>query len=176
MFCVEVRNQSRLSTCVVRSLLYLETDFVDILFRVPECYLTLPFSQTYFFRVFQKPHQDIQGFKKWNRQNCFRKTGLNTTFSSHWKVSIVRTPTSVKKFFLARSNAKSHSFFIWEVMFNLTIFWVRENRIFLFWTQKSNLLILEDELFVESSTTSSLTDAFCVSGTALVPFAHSYIS
>ena len=31
-------------------------------------------------------------------------------------------------FFLARSNAKSHSFFIWVVMFNLTIFWVRENR------------------------------------------------
>ena len=32
-----------------------------------------------------------------------------------------------QKFFLARSNAKSHNFFIWVVMFNLTIFWVREN-------------------------------------------------
>ena len=41
-----------------------------------------------------------------------------------------------QKFFLARTNAKSHSFFIW-VMFNLTIFWVRENSIFLFRTQKS---------------------------------------
>ena len=35
--------------------LYLDTDFVDILFRVPQ-------TQTYFFRVFQKPHKDIQGF------------------------------------------------------------------------------------------------------------------
>ena len=83
---------------------------------------------------------------------------------------------TLQKFFLARSNAKSHSVFIWEVMFNLTIFWVRENSIFLFRTQKSNLLILEDEFFVALSTTSSLTDAFCLSGTALVPCAHSYIS
>ena len=44
-----------------------------------------------------------------------------------------------QKFFLARTNAKSHSFFIWVVMFNLTIFWVRENSNFLqvFRTQKS---------------------------------------
>ena len=75
-----------------------------------------------------------------------------------------------QKFFLARTNAKSHSFFIW-VMFTLTIFWVRENSIFLFRTNS-------DELFVELSTTSSLTYAFCLSGTALVtvPFAHSNIS
>ena len=33
MFCVEVRNQCRLSTRLVRSFLYLDTDFVDILFR-----------------------------------------------------------------------------------------------------------------------------------------------
>ena len=32
------------------------------------------------------------------------------------------------------------------------------------------LLILEDELFIELSTTSSMTDAFCLPGTALVPF------
>ena len=46
-----------------------------------------------------------------------------------------------QKFFLARFTAKSHSFFIWvvifKVIFNLTIFWVRENSIFLFQTQKS---------------------------------------
>ena len=42
-----------------------------------------------------------------------------------------------QKFFLARFTAKSHSFFIWVVIFNLTIFWVRENSIFLFQTQKS---------------------------------------
>ena len=34
------------------------------------------------------------------------------------------------------------------------------------------LLILEDELFVELYTTSSFTDAFCLSGAALVPFAQ----
>ena len=55
MFCVEVRNQCRLSTCIVRSFLYLDTDFVDILFRVPQCYL---------FRVFQKPHKDMSKYKK----------------------------------------------------------------------------------------------------------------
>ena len=74
------------------------------------------------------------------------------------KVSIVRTPTSVTKMIsrkykfhvLKRKIAdffepseilfgpKSHySFFIWVVMFNLTIFWVRDNSIFLFRTQKS---------------------------------------
>ena len=31
------------------------------------------------------------------------------------------------KFVLARSNSKSHNFFIWVVTFNLTILWVREN-------------------------------------------------
>ena len=41
---------------------------------------------------------------------------------------------------------------------------------------KEILLILEDELFVGLSTNSSLTDAFCLSGTALVPFAHSNIN
>ena len=50
MFCVEVRNQCGLSTCVVTSFLYLYTDFVDILFHVSQCYL---------FRVFQKPHKDM---------------------------------------------------------------------------------------------------------------------
>ena len=48
-----------------------------------------------------------------------------------------------QKFFLARTNAKGHSFIIW-VMFNLTVFWVRENSIFLFRTQ-TLLLISEDE-------------------------------
>ena len=38
------------------------------------------------------------------------------------------------------------------------------------------LLILEDELFVELYTTSSFTDAFCLSGAALVPFAQLIIS
>ena len=50
------------------------------------------------------------------------------------------------------------SFFLWVVMFNLTIFWVRENSSF---------------LFLEFSTTScSMIDPFCLPGTALVPFVH----
>ena len=35
------------------------------------------------------------------------------------------------------------------------------------------MLILEDELFVELSTTSSMIDAFCLPGAAVVPLAHS---
>ena len=35
------------------------------------------------------------------------------------------------------------------------------------------MLILEDELFIELSTTSSMIDAFCLPGTAVVPLAHS---
>ena len=81
-----------------------------------------------------------------------------------------------QKFFLARFNAKSHdSFFIWVVMFNLTIFWVRENSVFPF-PNTEILLILEEELFVELSTTISFTEAFCLSGAALVPFAQLIIS
>ena len=79
-----------------------------------------------------------------------------------------------QEFVLARSNAKSHSFFTWVVMFNLTIFG-SEKQYFPF-RNREILLILEDELFVELSTTSYLTDAFCLSGTALVPFAHSNIT
>ena len=44
---------------------------------------------------------------------------------------------SHQNFFLARSNAKSHSVFLWVVLFNLTIFWVLENSLFLFRTPKS---------------------------------------
>ena len=35
------------------------------------------------------------------------------------------------------------------------------------------MLILEDELFVELSTTSSMIDAFCLPGAAVVPLVHS---
>ena len=81
-----------------------------------------------------------------------------------------------QKFFLARSNAKSHSFFIWVVMFDLTMFWVRKT-VFSISEHRNLVNIIEDELLVELSTTSSLTDAFCsLSGTALVPFAHTNIS
>ena len=65
-------------------------------------------------------------------------------------------------------NANSHSFFIWGVLG----LW---KQYFPFPNTKI-MLISEDELFVDLSTTRSLTDAFCLSGTGLVPFAHSNIS
>ena len=66
----------RLSICVVRRFLNLDTDFVNILFRVP----VLPFFYRYI--------KISKGFNKWT---CFRKIGLNTILI----VSIVRTATSV---------------------------------------------------------------------------------
>ena len=76
----------RVSICVVRRFLYLDTDFVNIFFRVP----VLPFFlQTYLFRAYFKSVIKIsKGFNKWT---CFRKTGLNTILI----VSIIRTATSV---------------------------------------------------------------------------------
>ena len=76
----------RLSICVVRRFLNLDTDFVNILFRVP----VLPFFlQTYLFRAYFKSVIKIsKGFNKWT---CFRKIGLNTILI----VSIIRTATSV---------------------------------------------------------------------------------
>ena len=40
-FVLKWETACRLFTCVVRSFLYLDTDFVDILFRVPQSYLFL---------------------------------------------------------------------------------------------------------------------------------------
>ena len=56
-------------------------------------------------------------------------------------------------------------------MFNLTILlYVGSMKTVFSFPNKEILLILEDELFVEK------TNTFWVSGTALVPFAHSNIS
>ena len=109
-------------------------------------FASLPFSQTYLFCVFHKSLVKIsQGFKKLFQKDRFK----HELFFLLKKFSIVRTPTSVtkmifvstdsmyltetllislnpQKFFLAGSNAESHSFFIWVEMFNLTIFWARK--------------------------------------------------
>ena len=77
----------RVSICVVRRFLYLDTDFVNIFFRVPV--LPFFFLQTYLFRAYFKSLIKIsKGFNKWT---CFRKIGLNTILI----VSIIRTATSV---------------------------------------------------------------------------------
>ena len=79
IFCVEVsKTACRFSlTCVVRRFLYLDTDFVNILFLVPQCYL---FNRRTFFAYLKSLIKISKGFKKWNCRNCFRKTGLNTSF------------------------------------------------------------------------------------------------
>ena len=58
---------------------------------------------------------------------------------------------------VAKSNDNSHSFFLWVVLLNLTIYWVRENNAFIFRTQKS--VNIKAELFgVELSTNNSMSD------------------
>ena len=81
-FVLKWETACRFFTCVVRNFFYLDTDFIDNLFRVP----MLPFSQTYLFRSKRYPRVLI----KWN---CFIKTGLNTIFI----VSVVITASSVTK-------------------------------------------------------------------------------
>ena len=54
-----------------------------------------------------------------------------------WKKGADFSETSEHNLFLARSNAKSHNFFLWVVMFNLMILWVRDKSISFFRTQKS---------------------------------------
>ena len=56
---------------------------------------------------------------------------------SIWKKGADFSEKSESNLFLARSNAKSHNFFLWVVMFNLTIFRVRDKSISFFRTQKS---------------------------------------
>ena len=49
----------RFSTCVFRNFLYLDTDFVDILFRVPQCYLYKHCFSTYKFHLLKKKTADF---------------------------------------------------------------------------------------------------------------------
>ena len=63
IFCVEVsKTACRFSlTCVVTRFLYLDTDFVEILFLVPQCYL---FSRRSFFAYFKSLIKISKSFKK----------------------------------------------------------------------------------------------------------------
>ena len=62
---------------------------------------------------------------------------ISRKYKFHVLKEILLISLNPQKLFLARLNAKSHSFFIWAVTVNLTIFWVRENSIFLFQIQNS---------------------------------------
>ena len=75
-----------------------------------------------------------------------------------------------------RSNAKSHSFFSLVVMFNLTSFWVRDNRISL--SQHRNLVNIRITNYSLSCLQfKQLYDGrFLLPGTALMPFAHNNTS
>ena len=69
----------RFSSRVVRIFFfYLDTDFVDILFPVPLCYL---FRRRTLLAYFKSLIKVSKGFKKWSCRNCFSKTGLKTCFS-----------------------------------------------------------------------------------------------
>ena len=154
----------RFSTCVVRSFLYIDTDFVDILFLVPQCYL---FRRRTFFACFKslikisKEMKLPKLFQKDRFKHELLSLCLNRPFylksrnytelklqhqlqkwllvsaNSMYLTERLLISLNPQKLFLARSNTKSHNFFICVVMFNLTILWVRENSIFLFRTQKS---------------------------------------
>ena len=93
-FVLKWETACTFSTCVVSSFLYLDTNFVDILFLVPQCYL---FRRRNFFAYFKTLIKISKGFKKRNCRNCFRKTGFYELFFLLKKFSIVRTPTSVTK-------------------------------------------------------------------------------
>ena len=58
-FVLKWETACMFSTCVVRSFLYRFYRFFRHPLSRPSM---LPFSQTYLFRVFQKPHKGIQGF------------------------------------------------------------------------------------------------------------------
>ena len=95
----------RFSNCVVRSFLYLDTDFVDILLRVPQCYLYKHLVST-----------------------------TSMYLKKRWFFWAIRT-----SFWPGLMPAKSHSFFLWLAMFNLTTIF-------------------------DLSTPSSMTDAFLFAG------------
>ena len=64
---------------------------------------------------------------------------------------------SHQNFFITRSTHNSHSFFLWVVLLNLTIFWVRENNAFISRTQKT--VNVKAELFgAKLSTNNSMSD------------------
>ena len=132
---------------------YWSTDFIDVLFRV--------LNVTLFADIPFLAHPRVL---------------RNETVSE----LIVTTATSVKKCFLlstnamylnercwflwairisllARSNNNSHSVFLWVVLLNLTIFWVRKNNVFIFRKQRS--VNIKAELFgVKLSTNNSMSD------------------
>ena len=133
--------------------LYLATDFIDVLFRA--------LNVTFFAGIPFLAHPRVL---------------RNETVSE----LIVTTATSVKKCFLlstnsmylnercwflsairisllARSNNNSHSVFLWVVVLNLTIFWVRENNVFIFRKQRS-VNIKAELCGVKLSTNNSMSD------------------
>ena len=102
----------------------------------------LPSTQTYLFLVFQKRQKISKGLNSISlelqhqlQKMISRKYKLNSMYT--WKKGADFSETSESNLFLGRSNAKSHSFFLWIVMFNLTILWVRDKSISFFRTQKS---------------------------------------
>ena len=133
--------------------LYLATDFIEVLFRVLNVafFATVPFLAHP--RVLRNDTvSELIVTTATSVKKCFllstNSMYLNKKFWFLWAIRIS---------LLARSNDNSHSVFFWVLLLNLTIFWVRENDVFIFPTQKS--VNIKAELFgVKLSTNKSMSD------------------
>ena len=113
---------------------YRNTDFVDMHFRVPQCYLC---HRRTFFANFKSVVKISEGFKKWFKSLIVSIVGTETSvtkrLSRKYKFHVLKRKMLIslshQKLSLVRSNAKSHSFFPSVVMITLMSFWVRDNSI-----------------------------------------------
>ena len=133
--------------------LYLATDYIDVLFRVPQCYLFC--SRTFLAHPRVLRNETVSQVIVTTATSVKKCFLLSTNFmylnKKSWFLWAIRISL------LAKSSGNSHSFFLWVVLLNLTTFWVRENNAFIFRTQKS--VNIKAELFgVELSTNNSMSD------------------
>ena len=132
--------------------LYLATDFIDVLFRALNVtfFAGVPFLAHP--RVLRNETVSELIVTTTSVKKCFllstNSMYLNERCWFLWAISIS---------LLARSNKNSHNVFLWVVLLNLTIFWVRENNVFIFRKQRS--VNIKAELFgVKLSTNNSMSD------------------
>ena len=133
--------------------LYLATDYIDVLFRVPQCYLFC--SRTFLAHPRVLRNETVSQVIVTTATSVKKCFLLSTNFmylnKKSWFLWAIRISL------LTKSSGNSHSFFLWVVLLNLTTFWVRENNAFIFRTPKS--VNIKAELFgVELSTNNSMSD------------------
>ena len=132
--------------------LYLATDFIDVLFRALNVtfFAGIPFLAHP--RVLRNETVSELIVTTTSVKKCFllstNSMYLNERCWFLWAISIS---------LLARSNKNSHNVFLWVVLLNLTIFWVRENNVFIFRKQRS-VNIKAELCGVKLSTNNSMSD------------------